>query len=113
MLSQCILSVHKIVSDVSWENVNLTTTTLAVVVRSLTLAAHPYLVLIGQHVVSTGMNYPNRFERGAMKSSASRLWHILSACCVKRWALQKATWATIIAWKLRSTGYTGNPGGQA
>lgn len=27
MLSQCILSVHKVDSDVSWENVNLTTTT--------------------------------------------------------------------------------------
>ena len=67
MLSQCILSVHKVISDVSLENVNLTTTTLAVVIRSLTLAAHPYLVLIGQHVVSTGTNYPNRFERGAIK----------------------------------------------
>ena len=58
MLSQCILSVHKVISDVSLGNVNLTTTTLAVVIRSLTLAAHPYLVLIGQHVVSTGRKLP-------------------------------------------------------
>jgi len=55
-------------------NVNLTTTTPAGVIQSHTLAANFYLVLIGQHVVATGMNYLNWLEPGAMKSSAARLW---------------------------------------